>query len=89
MTLDTDATQFSITQMLFDGFATRDEVARLGYDKLSQYYNFKRASEEVALEVAVAYLDTVKYQRLVDFARAIYRSIARFMRRSLSVLKVA
>ena len=73
-----DATQFSITQMLFDGFATRDEVARLGYDKLSQYYNFKRASEEVALEVAVAYLDTVKYQRLVDFARAnlqVHRSI--------------
>jgi len=73
-----DATQFSITQMLFDGFATRDEVARLGYDKLSQYYNFKRASEEVALEVAVSYLDTVKYQRLVDFARAnlqVHRSI--------------
>ena len=73
-----DATQFSITQMLFDGFATRDEVARLGYDKLSQYYNFKRASEEVALEVAVTYLDTVKYQHLVDFARAnlqVHRSI--------------
>lgn len=73
-----DATEFSITQMLFDGFATRDEVARLGYDKLSQYYNFKRASEEVALEVAVTYLDTVKYQRLVDFARAnlqVHRSI--------------
>ena len=73
-----DATQFSITQMLFDGFATRDEVARLGYDKLSQYYNFKRASEEVALEVAVTYLDTVKYQRLVAFARAnlqVHRSI--------------
>lgn len=44
-----DATRFSITQMLFDGFATRDEVARLGYAKLSQYYNLKRASEEVAL----------------------------------------
>ena len=73
-----DATQFSITQMLFDGFATRDEVARLGYDKLSQYYNFKRASEEVALEVAVTYLDAVKYQRLVAFARAnlqVHRSI--------------
>jgi adhesin transport system outer membrane protein len=73
-----DATQFSITQMLFDGFATRDEVARLGYDKLSQYYTFKRASEEVALEVAVAYLDAVKYQRLVGFARdnlQVHRSI--------------
>ena len=45
---------------------------------MSQYYNFKRASEEVALEVAVTYLDTVKYQRLVAFARAnlqVHRSI--------------
>ncbi len=63
-----DATQFSVTQMLFDGFATRDEVARLGFEKLSQYYNFKRASEEVALEVAVAYLETVQYQQLVKYA---------------------
>jgi len=63
-----DATHFSITQMLFDGFATRDEVARLGYEKLSQYYSFKRASEEVALEVAVAFLETVKYQKLVEYA---------------------
>jgi len=63
-----DASQFSITQMLFDGFATRDEVARLGFEKLSQYYTFKRSSEEVALEVAVAYLDTVKYQQLVKYA---------------------
>jgi len=63
-----DSTEFSITQMLFDGFATRDTVARLGYDKLSNYYIFKRSSEEVALEVAVAYLETVKYQQLVKYA---------------------
>lgn len=63
-----DATHFSITQMLFDGFATRDEVARLGFEKLSEYYTFKRSSEEVALEVAVAYLETVKYQQLVKYA---------------------
>jgi outer membrane protein, adhesin transport system len=63
-----DSTQFSITQMLFDGFATRDTVAKLGYDRLSNYYIFKRSSEEVALEVAVAYLDTVKYQQLVKYA---------------------
>lgn len=64
-----DATRFSITQMLFDGFATRDEVARLGYAKLSDYYEFKRASEEAARDVAAAYLDTVKFQRLVDYAQ--------------------
>ncbi|MEM9255857.1 MAG: TolC family outer membrane protein [Pseudomonadota bacterium] len=64
-----DATLFSVTQMLFDGFATRDEVARLGYAKLSQYYDFKQASEEVATEVVAAYLDTVRYQNLVNYAQ--------------------
>jgi len=67
-----DATRFSITQMLFDGFATRDEVARLGYAKLSRYYDFKRASEEVALDAAIAYLDTVKFQQLVKYAEDNY-----------------
>ncbi|MEZ5570362.1 MAG: TolC family outer membrane protein [Halioglobus sp.] len=64
-----DATRFSITQMLFDGFATRDEVSRLGYAKLARYYDFKQASEQVAFEVAEAYLDTVKFQHLVTFAQ--------------------
>jgi len=63
-----DSAEFSITQMLFDGFATRDTVAALGYDKLSNYYIFKRSSEEVAQEVAVAYLEAVKYQQLVKYA---------------------
>jgi len=54
--------------MLFDGFATRDEVARLGYAKLSQYDIFKRSSEDVALVEAAAFLDTVKYQHLVQYA---------------------
>lgn len=67
-----DATRFSITQMLFDGFATRDEVARLGYAKLSRYYDFKRASEEVALEAAQAYLDVVNFQQLVKYAEDNY-----------------
>lgn len=67
-----DATRFSITQMLFDGFATRDEVARLGYAKLSRYYDFKRASEEMALEAAEAYLDTVQFQQLVKYAEENY-----------------
>ncbi len=69
---DRDTTRFSITQMLFDGFATRDEVARLGYAKLSRYYDFKRSSEEVALEAVAAYLDTVRFQNLVKYAEDNY-----------------
>ena len=67
-----DATRLSITQMLFDGFGTREEVARLGYAKLSRYYDLQRASQEVALEAAEAYLDVVRYQKLVTFAEQNY-----------------
>ena len=67
-----DATRFSITQMLFDGFQTREEVSRLGYEKLSRYYQLKRASEETALEAANAYIDTMRYQKLVRLAESNY-----------------
>ncbi len=67
-----DATRFSITQMLFDGFATREEVRRLGYAKLSQYYELQRASQEVAFEGAQAYLDVMKFQQLVEYAKDNY-----------------
>ncbi|MDO8860512.1 TolC family outer membrane protein [Haliea sp. E1-2-M8] len=67
-----DATRFTITQMLFDGFATREEVRALGFNKLNQYYELQRASEEIALEAARAYLDTVRYQQLVKFAEENY-----------------
>jgi outer membrane protein, adhesin transport system len=58
--------------MLFDGFATREDVRALGFTKLNQYYELQRASEEVALEAAQAYLDTVRYQQLVKFAEENY-----------------
>lgn len=63
-----DATRFSITQMLFDGFQTREEVRRLGFTKLNQYYELQRASQDIALEAALAYLDAVRYQHLVKYA---------------------
>ncbi len=67
-----DAARFSITQMLFDGFQTREEVSRLGYAKLSRYYDLQRSSQEVALEAAEAFLDVVRYQKLVTFAEQNY-----------------
>ena len=59
----------SLTQMLFDGFATRDEVARLGYTKLSRYYEVLDSSENIALEAARAYLDVLRYRELARLAQ--------------------
>ena len=59
----------SLTQMLFDGFATRDEVARLGYTKLSRYYEVLDMSESTALEASRAYLDVLRYRELSRLAQ--------------------
>lgn len=62
----------SLNQMLFDGFATRNEVRRLGKAKLVRYYELLDASENVALEAGRAYLDVLRYRHLVDLAKDNY-----------------
>lgn len=54
----------TLNQMIYDGFATRDEVARLAYAKLVRYYEVLDASESTALEAARAYLDALRYREL-------------------------
>jgi len=78
-----ESLNFSITQLLFDGFQTRDQVRARRYEKLARYYDFHGASQTVALDATKAYLDTVLYQRLVLFAeqnyvvhRQVYNKIA-------------
>ena len=67
-----DATRFTVTQMLFDGFETRNTVATRNYEKLSQYYNLRSISETVALEASQAFLDTLRFQQLVEYAEDNY-----------------
>ena len=62
----------SLNQMLFDGFATRNEVRRLDKARLVRYYELLDASENVALEAARAYLDVLRYRHLVDLAKDNY-----------------
>ena len=59
----------SLNQMIFDGFATRDEVARLGYTKLVRYYEVLDASEAIALEASRAFLDVLRYRELSQLAQ--------------------
>jgi outer membrane protein, adhesin transport system len=67
-----DSTRLTMTQMLFDGFATRNEVARQGYLKLASYYDFVDVSEKVTADVIVAYLDVLRYRELVELAKENY-----------------
>ncbi|WP_410499842.1 TolC family outer membrane protein [Chitinibacter sp. S2-10] len=61
-----------LRQMLFDGFATSTEVRRLGYGKLTRYYDLLAASDQAALETVNAYLDVLRYRELVELAKENY-----------------
>ncbi|WOJ95020.1 TolC family outer membrane protein [Congregibacter variabilis] len=69
---ESDSLRFSITQLLFDGFQSRDEARAKRYEKLARYYDFEAASQEVAVTATQAYVNTVLYQRLVQFAEQNY-----------------
>ncbi|MBZ0067925.1 MAG: TolC family outer membrane protein [Thiobacillus sp.] len=62
-------TTLSLNQMIYDGFATRDEVAKLNYTKLVRYYEILDVSESTALEAARAYLDVLRYRELSALVR--------------------
>ncbi len=62
----------SLNQMLYDGFATQSEVARLGYAKLARYYEVVDAAENTALEAVRAYQDVQRYRDLVALAKENY-----------------
>lgn len=59
----------SLNQMIYDGFATRDEVAKLNYTKLVRYYEILDASENTALEASRAFLDVLRYRELSVLVR--------------------
>ena len=59
----------TLNQMIYDGFATRDEVARLAYSKLVRYYEVLDASESTALDVVRAYSDVLRQRELFVLAQ--------------------
>lgn len=67
-----DLYSLSLTQMLYDGFATRNEVRRLDSARLVRLFELQDASETAALEVTRAYLDVFRYRRLVELAEENY-----------------
>jgi outer membrane protein, adhesin transport system len=71
-TYNTNGALLSLTQTLFDGLFTVHEVQRLGYAKLTRYYELLDASETAALEAVRAYADVVRYRQLVESAKRNY-----------------
>lgn len=59
-------------QMLWDGRLTAREVERLGHARTLRYFEFLATTEDTALEAARAYLDVLRYRKLVQLAEDNY-----------------
>lgn len=62
----------TLTQLLFDGFATFGEVRRLDHNTRVRLFELLFTSETVALEAARAYYDVLRYRELVRLAEENY-----------------
>ncbi|MBL0731031.1 TolC family outer membrane protein [Piscinibacter sp. HJYY11] len=70
--LSRSGASLTLTQLLWDGLATQNEVGRLGHEKLARYFELLDATEQTALEAARAYYDVLRYRRLVQLAEDNY-----------------
>ena len=70
--LPNSQTQLILRQMIFDGFATRSEVSRLGHAARVRYYELQSAMQGIALETVKAYVDVQRYRQLSSYAQDNY-----------------
>lgn len=64
--------RLELSQLLWDGLATRNEVDRLSHAKLLRYFEFLDSTEQFGMEAAKAYYDVVRYRKLVTLAEDNY-----------------
>ena len=58
-----------INQMIFDGFATSNEVKCLGHANRTRYYELQSTMHDTMLEFMKAYIDVLRYRDLVQYAK--------------------
>lgn len=62
----------TLTQMLYDGFATRNDVKRLDHARMTRLFELLDTSETAAMEAARAYFDVLRYRKLLSLAEDNY-----------------
>lgn len=61
-----------LRQMIFDGFATSNDVKRLGHASRVRYYELQSVMQNVTLEFVRSYMDTLRFRELSQFAKDNY-----------------
>jgi len=64
--------RLELSQLLWDGLGTHNEIERLGHARLERWFEFLDATEQFGLEAAKAYYDVVRYRKLVALAEDNY-----------------
>tara|TARA_R110001599_G_scaffold64023_4_gene179677 strand:+ start:376814 stop:378724 length:1911 start_codon:yes stop_codon:yes gene_type:complete len=67
-----NSTSVVLTQMIYDGFATSNEVDRLDFARRTRFFELYDATENTTLEVIGAYADVLRYRALVALAEENY-----------------
>lgn len=67
-----NSSSLALTQMIYDGFFTRNEVRRLDHARMTRLFELHDVSETTALEALRAYLDVLRYRQLVTLAEDNY-----------------
>lgn len=70
--LNRHSTTVTLTQLIYDGFATSNEVDRLDYARRVRLYELYDITETTTLEVVRAYADVLRYRALVTLSEENY-----------------
>ena len=62
----------SLSQLLWDGMGTKNDVARAGHEQLARYFELVDVTEQTAIEAAKAHYDVQRYRRMVTLAEDNY-----------------
>ncbi len=59
----------TLTQMIYDGFATHSQFVGLGHSRRASYYDLINTTEQISLEAYTAYEDVRRYRELLGLAQ--------------------
>ncbi len=67
-----NAYSLQLTQLLYDGFTSLSSVRKLGLEKVSKYYELLATTDTLAADAVNAYLDLLRYRRMIVLAKDNY-----------------
>lgn len=70
--LNRHSSSLTLTQTLYDGALTYNDVARLDHQRMARLYELRDTSETVVLDVVRTYADVLRYRRLLELAEENY-----------------